>query len=62
MRKHPPMKIGKLIAAYRQVNKLTLEQVAQETGVKPLALWRLEKGKYSAFKQWPAIVVWVFGK
>lgn len=56
------MKIGQLVAAYRQVHKLTLEQVAEESGVKPLALWRLEKGKYASFKQWPTLIIWLVSK
>ncbi len=56
------MKIGQLLASYRRDHNLTLDQLAKETRVNRIALWRLERGKYESFKQWPAIVLWVFGK
>jgi transcriptional regulator with XRE-family HTH domain len=57
-----PMKLGQLLAAYRKANGLTLDELARETGVNRVALWRLEQGKFECFKQWPAILRWVFGK
>jgi transcriptional regulator with XRE-family HTH domain len=56
------MKVGEVIAGYRRDKKLTLDELARETGVNRVALWRLENGKFDAFKQWPALVVWLFGK
>ena len=56
----PQMKLGELIASYRRDRKLTLDQLAQETGVNRLALWRLEQGKFEKFKQWPALIMWLF--
>ncbi len=56
------MKLGELLASYRRDHKLTLDQLSEETGVNRLALWRVEQGKFASFKQWPAILRWVFGK
>lgn len=56
------MKLGELIASYRRDRDLTLDQLARETGVNRVALCRLEQGKFKSFKQWPAIIVWLFGK
>lgn len=56
------VQIGEVIARYRRDKKLTLDQMAKETGVDRVALHRLEHGKFESFKQWPAIILWLFGK
>lgn len=56
------MMLGKLIAAYRKANGLTLAELEAESGVNRMALWRLEQGRFKSCKQWPAILRWVFGK
>lgn len=56
------MKLGELLASYRRDRNLSLDKLAKEIGMKPVALWRLEQGKFENFKQWPAVVVWLFGK
>jgi transcriptional regulator with XRE-family HTH domain len=56
------MKLGKLVAAWRRENKLTVEELARQIGVDRLVLWRLEQGKYEHCKHWPAILHWVFDK
>lgn len=56
------MKLGQLLAAWREKEGLTIDELAKQIGVGRLVLWRLEQGKYEHCKQWPAILRWVFGK
>jgi len=56
------MKLGQLLAAHMEKEKLTLRQFAKEIGVDHTTLWRVMKGHGETTKQWPAILRWVFGK
>jgi ribosome-binding protein aMBF1 (putative translation factor) len=60
--KDTEMRVGEVLAGYRRDRKVSVEQLAREIGLKPVALWRLEQGKFAYFKQWPAVVLWLFGK
>jgi transcriptional regulator with XRE-family HTH domain len=55
------MKLGEIISGYRQHKKQSLDALAGEIGIDPIALWRLEQNKFAGFKQWPAVLAWVFG-
>ena len=58
------MKLGQLLAAYQEREKLTLREFSKQVGVDHTTLWRLmredDHGENS--KQWPQILRWVFGK
>lgn len=56
------MMLGKMIAAYRKQNGLSLRELSKQTGVTVMTLWRLENGQAERCKQWLPIVRWVFGK
>ncbi len=56
------MRLSEVMLRYRRDKKLTLEEMEKETGVGRVALHRLEHGKFDTFKQWPAIILWLFGK
>jgi len=55
------MTLGKLIAAYRKQEGLSVRQLAKIIGVDHVTLWRLENGN-SKSENWPAVLRWVFGK
>ena len=56
------MKLGQLLAAHMEKEKLTLRQFSKEIGVDQATLWRLMNGRNETCKNWPTILRWVFGK
>ena len=56
------MKLAELLKGYRESRKLTIDELADEIGIDRMALYRLEKGSFKQFKQWPTILRWVFSE
>lgn len=56
------MMLGRLIAAYRKSNRISLRELAKDMRIDVNTLWRLENGTVKTCQQWPEILRWVFGK
>jgi transcriptional regulator with XRE-family HTH domain len=56
------MKLGELIASYRRDRNLTIDEVAKESGISRLVLWRIERGQYENCKHVPSLIRWLFSK
>lgn len=53
------MNLGKVLAGYRRDAKLSLREMAQQTGIDRTTLWRLEQGREKTCKQWPSVIRWL---
>jgi transcriptional regulator with XRE-family HTH domain len=54
------MRLGKIIADYRYMNRLGIREVAKQIGMSPATLCRIENGKPCDSDNMAKLMLWLF--